>query len=451
MGKRPRKAARAPKAKADTAHRPVGGVWPVVPVWILVLAVPLVSATALQNAFRLPKLLVASALVAVSFAALAWRIRGVERVDWKALARRPVVLVGGLLLAAAGTGLVTSDHPAFVRQTLVPFALAVLALVIWEAAITRREHRALILGLLIPGAILALVGVLQYHEIRDPFRVLETEGSRLTLTSFAGGPFDLSAFLVLPVLIAQGVVAKARGWRQWLTLGLLALMLYVVALTQTLSSFAAVAVGSMVLWSQLIGRRRLIGIVAGAAALGALAWTVSPQLRQRASSKIETVRSGDWNDLLSGRLDCWRAGVWMIEQEPIFGVGHGAFRGRFGEARLALTDEGVTFYLRQQQPFFENPHSDFLTIPINWGLFGAALFLVAFGVFAKAAWRAWRAWRAAGPEGKLEAAVVSAIVVSMAVQMTAAFPLHLAMVAFPFVLVASAVFRQARMSEEAPV
>lgn len=447
MSKRPRK--RTPAARSASRTTPASSVWvadwTLAPLWLLVLAVPLVAAPSLQVSFRLPKLLVASVLVAASFATLAWRLRRVERVDLRAFVRRPVVLASGLLLIAAGLGLVTSQHPIFVRQGFVYFALAMLALAVWEAALEVAEMRRLLAGLVVAGGILALVGILQHHDLVQPFPLFEREGTRQALTSFAGGPFDLATFLVLPILVLQGMLARRASRRvRWFLVGLLVVMLYALALAQTFSALAAVAIGSAMLWAQLVSLRRALVLGTGAAVLAAALAAAVPALRQRVVSKLATVRQGDLNTLVTGRLDGWRAGLWMIEQRPLFGVGHGAYRAEFAAARLALVAEGVPFYRRQQRPFFENPHSDLLAAVVNWGLVGAGLLAVALGLLARAMLCAWRAWRAEGEPGKVDAAVASALLAAVLLQTSAAFPLHLAMVAYPFLLVPAAIFRRAR-------
>lgn len=406
---------------------------------------PLVFAPSLQNNFRLPKLLVAEVLAAVSLVALALRLRDAPAIDFKALLRRPVVLACGGVLLSAVLGLVTSTHPVFVRPALRTLALALVALVVWEAALRVAELRKLFIALALPAAVLAVLAILQYHGIYQPFPLEVDADSRLALTSLAGSPFDLATFLVVPILIAQGALArrdlgKSRGW--WLVL--LGVCLYAVALTQTLSALAAVGFGSILLWMQLVDRRRLIILAVAGAVVAAALFAGARPLRQRVLAKVEQVRGGNLNDALTGRLDGWRTAWWMLERRPVVGIGHGAFRAEFAEARLALVARGVRFYRSQQQPFFENPHSDLLAAAVGWGGIGVVALLAGLALLGRATLLAWRSWRAAGAVGKVDAAVASAALGATVLQTTATFPLHLAMVVYPLLVLIAGLFRAGR-------
>jgi len=415
------------------------------PLWLLVLLMPLVFAPAMQNNFRVPKLLASEVLAAFSLVTLAWRLRTRGAVDLGVLWRRPVVGACALLLAAASLGLITSAHTVFVRPAVASLALALVATVVWEAALDRAEARRLIIALVVPGGMLALVAVLQNHGLYQPFPLETASASRLSLTSLAGSPFDLATFLVFPILIAQGALARADlGRRRWAWAALLALCLYAVALTQTLSAVLAIGLGSVCLWLQVAARRRLLALAAAAAVSAAALLAVARPLRLRVEQKLEQVRGGDLNDALTGRLDGWRTAWWMFERRPITGVGQGAFRAEFAAARLALVERGVRFYRSQQQPFFENPHSDLLAVAAGWGLIGVLALLGALALFARAGICAWRALRAGDRSQRVDAAVASAIVVATALETTATFPLHLALIAYPFLLLVAAVFRAGR-------
>ncbi len=415
------------------------------PLWLLVVIMPLVFAPSLQNNFRLPKLLVAEVLAALSLVALAFRLRDVSQVDLRAMLRRPVVWACGGVLLVAGLGLLTSTHPVFVRPALRTLALALVALVVWESAVRLTELRKLFIALTFPAGVLAVLAVLQYHGIYQPFPLEVDANSRLALTSLAGSPFDLATFLVIPILIAQGALARrdlGRSRAGWLVL--LGVCLYAVALTQTLSALAAIGFGSILLWMQLVDRRRLIILAVTGAVVAAALFAGARPLRQRVIAKVEQVRDGNLNDALTGRLDGWRTAWWMLERRPVVGIGHGAYRAEFAEARLALVARGVRFYRSQQQPFFENPHSDLLAAAVGWGWLGVVALVAGLGFLGRASARAWRTWRAQGTVGTIDAAVASAALGATLLQTTATFPLHLAMVVYPLLVLIAALFRAGR-------
>lgn len=420
-------------------------------LWALVLLPPLVFSSRLQESFRLPKLLVAELLALGSLVALAWRLSSHESVDVRRFWRRPAVLASVPMVLVATLGLLTSPHPLHVRATLGSMWIGVACLVGWSLALRARELRQLLVGLLVPASLVALLGVLQFHGLM-PLRFVFQDKltSRLSLTSVAGGPFDLAAYLVLPILVAQAVLWASRGRLRWLAGIALVLSLYAAAVTQTLTALAAIALGSGVLWLRLLPARRLLagGAVALVLASG-LTLTVGP-LRERVFSKVDSVRQGDVNRLLTGRLDGWRTAVWMLEQRPLTGVGLGAYRAEFGLAKLALREEGVRFYRRQNQVFFVNAHSDVLEGAAEWGWPGVLAMLWALVVLVRAATRAVRqrafaASQAVDPAvarvARAESALVPAFLLAFGLLVATSFVWHLAHIAYPTLLFLAAVFR----------
>ena len=87
--------------------------------------------------------------------------------------------------------------------------------------------------------------------------------------------------------------------------------------------------------------------------LAGLLLTVGP-LHSRVSGKMESLRNGEINHLLSGRLDGWRVAGQTFLDHPIVGVGPGGFRASFGSTKLALQEQGVEFFRGQHQVFFVN-------------------------------------------------------------------------------------------------
>src|SRR5690606_24860783 len=111
--------------------------------------------------------------------------------------------------------------------------------------------------------------------------------------------------------------------------------------TQTLAALAALAAGLLVLALLMLPRRKaLAGLAAAAAATAVLILAVAP-LRTRVAAKLGPIAAGDWNEVLTGRLDGWRAALWMLEQRPVAGVGHGAYLPEYIPAKTALLDRGV--------------------------------------------------------------------------------------------------------------
>ena len=164
--------------------------------------------------------------------------------------------------------------------------------------------------------------------------------------------------------------------------------------------------------------------------LAALVLLISP-LRQRAIGKVRAVSSGDWNQVLTYRLDAWRAATWMLRQHPLAGVGHGAYRSNYAEARLALTAEGRDFRGLYRQFTFFNAHNDVLEVAAELGLPGLLALVWA-------TWMLISSWRRREAQ---ERPLALAALASLAVLALGTFPFETALVIFPWLLFLSGVLR----------
>jgi O-antigen ligase len=400
--------------------------WAAIAVGALVVGVPLVLIPAALDQFRLPKLLAAEWLGLLSVLLLAWQVRvpdagaGRRLLEGRALrALAPLVLLATL-------GLLWTDHPEHVRRALPSLWIGAACLIAWSNGFERETLARLVRLGALPAALLALLSVLQFHGLFRPFGY-ETNfaGSRMGVTSLAGNAGDLGAFLLLPCLVAQERIWRQRGRARWLWAAALALGLYGLAVSQTLTALAAVAAGSALLWALLLPRRRAGLILVAGLAAAALAIAAVAPLRVRVAQKLGDVARGDVASLLTYRLDGWAAAGWLLGQHPLTGVGHGAFVTEFTAAKSALLERGRLFPDRgTTESTFANAHNDLLEVgaELGWpGLLAAAWATVTL---------ASAAWRQAPPERALAVAGVS----SMAVVALAGFPFETALVAYSWLV-----------------
>lgn len=406
----------------------------VLALWLLVLAAPLLISPTAKEVFRLTKSMASGWLALASLLFFAWEVRAAGTIRWADLWRRPAVRIVLPVLVLATASFAASTHPLHVREGLADLWIGGAALTGWSLALEARRLQRLLLGLLIPGFLLALLAILQFHEIFQPLKFTGISyDPRLAVTSLAGNPGDLGAFLVLPSLIGQWAVFRRRGRTRLLAAVSLAACLYALALTQTLAALAAVAVGSALLWFLLLPRRQAVILFGGGAALAVvLALAVTP-LRMRVAAKAEQAVAGDWNSVLTGRLDGWRAAAWMVREHPWTGVGHGAYRPEYVPAMNELLDRGVQMYPQHVQPVFANAHNEYLEAVADWGLPGIAVL----------AWGLWVLWgslrRARETEGQ---ALAWAGVAALAVLSFVYFPFRIALLAYPALLFLSWVLRR---------
>jgi O-antigen ligase len=417
-------------------------------LWLLVLVAPFVWAEVAKESFRQPKLLAAEWLALASLAGFAWGLRRVERVSLADVWRLPAVRAVLPCLAVATAGLLTTRHPLQVREALIDLWIGAAALVGWSAALPAARLERLLRGLLWPAAVLGLLGIFQFHGIWQPLALANlTPGTRLAVTSLAGNPGDLGAYLVLPCLVAQATLHRwlrwprsGDGWRSsgvWGTALALAVSAYALLLTQTLAALAAVLAGSVLLWGFLLPRRRAAAWLAAGVVTAALLAAVVPPLRARFVEKASGLARGDWNKVLTGRLDGWRTALWMLREHPLAGVGHGAYQPEFVPAKLALLDRGVRFFADQNLVGFANAHDEYLEVGAEWGIPG----LLALG------WGLWvllGALRHGGGEPE-DRALAWAGTVALAALSLVDFPFRIALVAFPALLFLSWVFGRGRL------
>lgn len=397
-------------------------------LWLLVLSLWWVHDAAMKDAFRLPKLLVAQPLALISLFFLSWRLWA-SPAAFAGLWRRTVPRAVVPLVVVASLGLLTTAHPLPVADALASLWIGAAALAGWNLGLGAERRERLTAGLILPAVALAAVGLLQYYGLYRPFDFAgETETLRLGVTSFAGSAGDLAMFLVLPCLVAQQRSIASRGLRRALWGGGLLLCLWALAVTQTLSALIALVLASVVLWLRLLPRRRVLAALAATGlAVVVLVLALSP-LRERVAAKGKELARGDVNALLTGRLDGWRAALHMTAEQPLAGVGHGAYRTEFADAKLELAARGVEFFRSNRQVMFANAHNEYLEAAAEWGLPGALA--LGWGLWVVATALRRRAARATSAEERAAAALALAGTLALAVLALAQFPFRIALVGY---------------------
>ncbi|HEV7509713.1 MAG TPA: O-antigen ligase family protein [Thermoanaerobaculia bacterium] len=419
-------------------------------LWLLVLAAPFALAQVAKESFREPKRLAGEWLALASLACFAWGLRRVETVRLAEVWRLPAVQLIVPCLLVATAGLAASRHPLQVREALIDLWIGAAALVGWSVALPVPRLERLLRGLLWPATLMALLGILQYYGFQPLALAALSPDSRLAITSLAGNPADLAAYLVLPCLVAQSSLgSRRRGGEEWKRPGVwgtalaLAVTLYAMLLTQTLAAVAAIVAGSLLLWAPRAPRRRAAALLVAAVVAAALVIAAVPPLRYRVMQKSRALAHGEWNWVLTGRLDGWRAAVWMLREHPLTGVGQGAYGAEFAPAKLALLDRGVRFFTDLKETGFANAHNEFLEVGAEWGIPGLLALAWALWVLLAALTRGGRAGR--GPEDR---ALAWAGTAALGILSLVDFPFRIALVAFPALLFLSWVLCPEEHEEE---
>lgn len=402
-------------------------------LYLLLLVPPFVFRTDTTDNFRLPKLQYTEGFAGLALALLVWRLADLPRIEWRELwarlRREPAILALLPLVAIAAVGALFAPHPERTTEALFSLLLAAIFLAGLALALSREERDRLLRLMCWPAAALAVLGILQFHDLIHPFGFQSESTERLQLTSLAGGAFDLSAYLLLPALFSLRELFRAEGRRGRTVWGLAAaLFVYGIAVSQTLTVLIGLAAGVAILGFFCV-RRYFWQVAGGLAALALLLVLVVPPLRGRVDHAAKAIADQDYNQLLSGRLDGWRVAGRMLADHPLAGVGHGAFRSEFGDTKLELADQGVEFFLGHRGAYFTNAHNDLLEVGAELGWPG----LLA------ACWGIWLVLRQAL---RRKAAGAPADLVGFELGMLAAmflvalanFPFHLALVVYPWLI-----------------
>lgn len=450
MARAPRDSRRPERRPVETSPAPAGARrWQpaLLGLWALVLFPPFLFDPDLTDNFRLPKESASEVAALLSIALLGWRLvewwreRRADGVDgWRRWLAEPVVQAVLPLLVLATLTVLTAEQTARVTQALPSLWIGCAALVVWSLTVTSTERRRLLLGVTAVATLIAFFGILQFHRLFDPFRFDEVLTDRLAMTSLAGGAFDLAGYLLIPILFAQAGLSEATTpRRRAIWLAVLAVLGYALALSQTLTVAVAVAISSFLFWFFQVGRRRLLMVAGAVLVVGLAAVAAIAPLRTRVGLVGEDLVAGRWNEVLSGRLDGWRAAGWMMGEHPLVGVGHGAYRGHFGDAKLALVAEGVEFFPFHRSSYFINAHNDLLEAGAEWGIPGLLAVLWAGWLLARKLKIRWTAGEGSSGPPAVRGFEVAALA-AMVVVALGNFPFHVALIAWPWLLVLSGLF-----------
>ena len=437
----PRPVERAPAALAPHARALVASIA------VLLVVTPLIIAPSARDAFRLVKGLASGWLGLLTLLVAIWPLRRVGVVSWTAVGRRVTVraLVPLLLVVLAGAA--WTAHAAHYREALADLSIGAACVIAWSLALPAPALTRALRWTVPPGMIVAaltldqawaLTGVLDGLGVQAPT-------ARLALTATLGNPGDIGAFLVLPVLVAAESARRGTGGSRGRAVAAAGVMTLALAATATLTALIAAAAGTAGWWigratalapdtpnperrASGTGPPRLVAVAAAAAALVAIGIglvLVTPPLRARVARGTTALAAHDINDVLTGRLDGWRAASYMLAIHPMTGVGLGGFVPAFADARLALLDRGVDFYPYQTQTMFATPHNEVLSVGAEQGWPGLLALAWGIALLVRAAWRL----RDPGARGLAWGGLTALAVLSLTW-----FPFHAAAVAWPWLV-----------------
>lgn len=284
---------------------------------------------------------------------LLWSTRFRRRLSWDWLRTRSLLVPLGLYVIFLLVSVVTSLDPgisfAELRDvfSLVPLALAV-PLVRGE-----RDVRRLVDLLLWMMVLLACYGIVQYwitdygplaKRIRGPFSHYMTFAGVLLLGDF---------LLVGRMLVGDGW----RKWRHWAAFAVINTALFL-----TLTRGAWVAAGITLTVALWVLARRFFAVYLGLAVVaGALFASFAPASWTERIRSIADPHDGSNYD----RLCMAQAGLYMISERPLFGIGPGMVEERYPIYRHPTAPRHSVAHL----------HNTFLQLAAERGLLSLAAYL----------------------------------------------------------------------------
>jgi O-antigen ligase len=405
------------RARHDAAHDLLVKVAALASL-VLVLAVPLVWHSGMEDMFRTPKTelaLAAWGVLAAVFAVsnrsgAAWHERW-----WAAWAG---------VLAGAGLSALASGQAARVLAATLPVALAALG---WGAIRQLPDPRRRTLEhAIIWAAVLEATAALLFlrSEWRpESFGLLPDLTGRYAVIGTLGNPADVAVFLVLPALLAGGYVLSSRKWR-WLSAAAALLLTFVIVATRTFTAVVALALGAAVLAWRALPRTRRVPALAAVAGVSIVLVLATP-LRERLSDTAAALRDGNAIWLGSGRAVGYASALAMFAAHPLTGVGFGLFEAN---SFRFLSPDALAARARVLglETGFGEAHNDLLQHTAETGAIGLALAVVGVVLAVRG-----------GARARGMVAPVAPLLAAAAVLALTQFPLHLAAIAAQWTVLAA--------------
>jgi len=318
---------------------------PYIALWIFVFSLPW------QGVIRIGGVAVVGRLtgaVALICALLAVVISGRFR-KWQ-----PFHVLGLLFVLWAGFGVFYHGMPQVPNKFWTFVQLFSATWIIWELAPSTRRMRGLLTAYLLGAYVSALNTVL----------LLRTGAAMRRFAAGGVDPNDLamSMALALPTAWYLGITTQRPLFR-WIARGYLPIGLLAVILTGSRGAMVTALVGLLII--PLTMTKLSPGKAAAAIALLAVAGGLAVKyVPENIVARLETTGSEVEDASLGGRFKLWVAGVHAFEKRPFVGYGTSGF---IPAIKPALG------------PMAQVAHNSYLSVLVEHGMIGLALFVTMIG------------------------------------------------------------------------
>jgi len=275
--------------------------------------------------------------------------------------RRHRLLDAHILLIAftawTACGLMWTLYPSDTRAAVATFVqLTAMVLLVWEFGDGQPKIYGLIRAFVAGAAVTAGSVVYQYLTLGEG-------ASRYT--GSGAHPNDVAFVLCLAIPLAWYLSARVgSGYERLLERAYIPFALFAIVLTASRSAIVIAALALLIIplsYSALSGRWRVALIVVGAGLLV----LVPSLLPERQVERLSTITTEIEGGGLGSRADIWKAALEVFNEHPVRGTGVGASR------RLIASIYGEA----------QGAHNTFLSVAVETGAVGLALFLLVLYAF----------------------------------------------------------------------
>ncbi len=327
-------------------------------LWLLVFAMPWEDAITISDFGTSVRLI---GMVTVGLGVLAMIERG------KVRRPSPGHIVMALFVLLAAVSYVWSLYPeGTLVQSFSYLQLFAMVWLIWELAPAVREQMRLMQAYVL-GTFVSTIDTLYLFLSHQESAYQRYAGARLDAN-------DLGLIMALSIPMSYYLLIENKGWMVWVYRVQLILAGTTILLTAsrgaTLATVVALAIVPLT-QARLSGRQRIAVLLTVALLVyGALLFVPSSSWE-----RLSTVPSEFTQGTLTGRTIIWRAGWEIFRVHPFLGIGANAFRV------IVSRVWAEPIRLEEHDPA-PPAHNTFLSVLVEQGVVGLALFCALLGVMA---------------------------------------------------------------------
>lgn len=327
---------------------------------------------------KLPLLVLTGSLLLAEFLRLSIQRQRVEFIHSKADV--PVLV----FLAAGTISAMLSAFPHHAMQALLLLSSsAAIFFATTQVTGTRKDVTAFLSYLSVLGAIVSVLGLLQYF-LAEELPLQFFLGTDRRIGSTLGSPAFLGGFLVLllPLTLHRVLPGGAKGKERMLMTALAVLLIVALFLTMSRTSIIAGILSIGMLLAVRFGPRGKI-LARSAAGIGVvciLAFLLIPHLGNRFVSMFDR----DASSTLSRRYFFWEAGYKATLDSPLYGHGIGSYEP------VMMRFRSPDYWLYKSEDLVPHAHNEFLQVTVELGVIGLLLYCGILAVVFREGWKAYK-------------------------------------------------------------